>query len=138
MTLAQDSFMSKPITFDPNTAVGLFPWEDSTFGATRSYHLNSMSVASSNPFTQMMAPAMDARSEMSVEAKVDKDDTTEQRSRKADMETEQVGTHTKRAEEAQEGDESVKPKGISGKHLAIILVGGFMSIGAAAWAISTA
>lgn len=74
------------MTFDPNTTVGLFPWEDSTFGATRSYHLNSASVASSNPFTQMMAPAMDARSEMSVEAKVDKDDNTEQRSRMTDEE----------------------------------------------------
>ena len=72
MTLAEDSSMNQPVTFDPNTTVGLFPWEDSTFGATRSYHLNSASVASSNPFTQMMAPAMDARSEMSVEAKVDK------------------------------------------------------------------
>ena len=110
MTLAEDSSMNQPVTFDPNTTVGLFPWEDSTFGATRSYHLNSASVASSNPFTQMMAPAMDARSEMSVEAKVDKDDNTEQRSRMTDEEKEataSVGSHTKRAEGE---DEEVKDK----------------------------
>jgi hypothetical protein len=139
MTLAEDSSMSQPVTFDPNTTVGLFPWEDSTFGATRSYHLNSASVASSNPFTQMMAPTMDARSEMSVEAKVDKDDNTEQRSRLTDEEKEataQVGSHTKRAEG--EDEESEKPKmGDAGK-IAITIVGGFAVIAAAYWAISTA
>ena len=58
----------------------------------------------------MMAPAMDARSEMSVEAKVDKDDNTEQRSRMTDEEKEataSVGSHTKRAEGE---DEEVKDK----------------------------
>jgi hypothetical protein len=141
MTLAEDSSMSQPVTFDPNTTVGLFPWEDSTFGATRSYHLNSASVASSNPFTQMMAPAMDARSEMSVEAKVDKDDNTEQRSRMTDEEKEataSVGSHTKRAEGEDEESEIKNDLGNGAGKIAITIVGGFAVVAAAYWAISTA
>ena len=133
MTLAEDSHMNRPVTFDPNTTVGYYPWEDSTFGATRSYHLNSMAVASSNPFTQVMAPEVEARTEMVVESQADKDDTTEQRSREADMETEQVGTHTKRAE----GDE-VSADDDSKKNIALIVIGGFVAIGVAYLAVTSA
>lgn len=111
MTLAQDSHMNEPVTFDPNTSVGYFPWEDSTFGATRSYHLNSMSVASSNPFSQIMAPAVEGRSEMSVQSKTHKDDTTQQKSRVSDKEKEEtgeVGAHESRAE-GEDAEAVVKP-----------------------------
>lgn len=133
MTLAEDSHMNRPVTFDPNTTVGYYPWEDSTFGATRSYHLNSMAVASSNPFTQVMAPEVEARTEMVVESQADKDDTTEQRSREADMETEQVGTHTKRAE----GEDPSMSKDQT-KTMAIVLVGGFVAIGVAYLVVTSA
>jgi hypothetical protein len=139
MTLAQDSHMNQPVTFDPNTSVGYFPWEDSTFGATRSYHLNSMSVASSNPFSQIMAPAVEGRSEMSVQSKTHKDDTTQQKSRVSDEEKEEtgeVGAHESRAE----GEEAEDP-GMSKdqtKTMAVVLIGGMVVLGAAFWAITSA
>ena len=92
-----------------------------------------MAVASSNPFTQVMAPEVEARTEMVVESQADKDDTTEQRSREADMETEQVGTHTKRAE----GDE-VSADDDSKKNIALIVIGGFVAVGVAYLAVTSA
>jgi len=68
-----------------------------------------------------------------VESQAEKDDTTEQRSREADMETEQVGTHTKRAE----GDE-VSMDDDSKKNVALLVIGGFVAVGVAYFAISSA
>lgn len=138
MTLAQDSHMNRPVHFDVNTSVGYYPWEDSTFGATRSYHLNSMANVG-NPFTQIMDPAFDSRSEMTVESQDEKDDTLEQRNRESDVEdgsAEQVGSHTMRAEGEEESEESAS-MGDAGK-MAITVIGGFAVIAVAYWAISTA
>ena len=140
MTLAQDSHMSRPVTFDVNTSVGYYPWEDSTFGATRSYHLNSMANVG-NPFTQIMDPAFDSRSEMTVESQADKDDTLEQRNRESDMEigsAEQVGSHTKRAEGDEESEESSSMSDGDKKNFALLVIGGFVAVGVAYFAISSA
>ena len=140
MTLAQDSHMSRPVTFDVNTSVGYYPWEDSTFGTTRSYHLNSMANVG-NPFTQIMDPAFDSRSEMTVESQDDKDDTLEQRNRESDMENgaaEQVGSHTMRAEGDEDSEDSDSMSDGDKKNFALLVIGGFVAVGVAYFAISSA
>lgn len=131
MTLAQDSHMNQPVTFDPNTSVGYYPWEDSTFGATRSYHLNSMAVASSNPFSQIMDPSVEGRSEMSVQSKTHKDDTTQQKSRVSDEEKEEtgeVGAHESRAE-GEDAEASVKPNLMDSPFVRVGAIAGVVGLG---------
>tara|TARA_B100000900_G_C20489366_1_gene678883 strand:+ start:130 stop:552 length:423 start_codon:yes stop_codon:yes gene_type:complete len=140
MTLAQDSHMNRPVHFDVNTSVGYYPWEDSTFGATRSYHLNSMANVG-NPFTQIMDPAFDSRSEMTVESQDEKDDTLEQRNRESDMETgaaEQVGSHTMRAEGDEDSEDSDSMSDDSKKNFALLVIGGFVAVGVLYYAASSA
>jgi hypothetical protein len=66
--LSQDSNMSAPVQYDPNTGVSYYPWEEAEIGAVNSYNLNNMATMS-NPFSQVMAPTMDARPEEVVESK---------------------------------------------------------------------
>ena len=137
MTLAQDSHMNRPVHADVNTSVGYYPWEDSTFGATRSYHLNSMANVG-NPFAQIMDPSFDPRSEMTVESKDEKDDTLEQRNRESDEDSgaaEQVSSHTMRAEGDEESDSMSDD---SKKNFALLVIGGFVVVGVAYFAVSSA
>ena len=66
--LAQDSNMSEPVQYDPNTGVSYYPWEEAEIGAVNSYNLTNMATMS-NPFSQVMAPTFDARPEEVVESK---------------------------------------------------------------------
>ena len=42
--LAQDSDMSQPVQYDPNTGVSYYPWEEAEMGAVRSYNLTNMAT----------------------------------------------------------------------------------------------
>jgi hypothetical protein len=108
--LAQDSDMSQPVQYDPNTGVSYYPWEEAERGAVNSYNLTNMATMS-NPFSQVMAPTMDARPEEVVESKTNDTQIQEESDREptiADEDTpSEVGAHTMRAE----GDSSMSWKG---------------------------
>ena len=38
--LSEDSKMSQPVQYDPNTSVGYFPWEEPALGAVQFLQLN--------------------------------------------------------------------------------------------------
>jgi len=110
---AQDSDMSSPVQYDPNTSVSYAPWEEASMGAVRSYNLTNMATMSS-PFSQVMDPMVEARDETVVESSTRDTQLEEETSREptlADEEVmndngtvpEQVGAHIMRAE----GDENM-------------------------------
>jgi len=103
--LSQDSNMSEPVQYDPNTGVSYYPWEEAEIGAVNSYNLTNMATMS-NPFSQVMEPTMDARPEEVVESKTNDTQIQEESDREptvADEDTpSDVGAHTMMAE----GDES--------------------------------
>lgn len=99
--LSEDSNMSEPIQYDPNTSVGYFPWEEPALGAVHSYNLTNMATMTS-PFAQVMEPQVEARDETVVESKTSDSTLEEQESRIPDLADEDtpkdVGAHTMRAE----------------------------------------
>jgi len=99
--LSEDSKMSQPVQYDPNTSVGYFPWEEPALGAVNSYNLTNMATMTS-PFAQVMEPEVEARDEAVVESKTNDSTMEEQESRIPDLEDEDtpkaVGAHTMRAE----------------------------------------
>jgi len=99
--LSEDSNMSQPIQYDPNSSVGYFPWEEPALGAVHSYNLTNMATMTS-PFAQVMEPEVEARDETVVESKTNDTTLEEQESRTPDLEDEdtpkEVGAHTMRAE----------------------------------------
>jgi hypothetical protein len=112
---AQDSDMSSPVQYDPNTSVSYAPWEEASMGAVRSYNLTNMATMSS-PFSQVMDPMIEARDEAVIESTTRDTQLEEETSREPtmsdeqDMDTDtpsQVGAHTMRAE----GDSSMSWKG---------------------------
>jgi len=98
--LSQDSNMSEPVQYDPNTGVSYYPWEEAEMGAVRSYNLTNMATMS-NPFAQVMEPTMDARPEEVAESQT-RDTTLQEESSRIptleDEDTPQVGAHTMMAE----------------------------------------
>jgi len=109
--LAQDSNMSQPVQYDPNTSVSYFPWEEAEMGAVRSFNLTNMATMS-NPFSQVIAPTMDARPEEVTESQTRDNQLQEEADREptvADEDTSpsQVSAHEFRAE----GDSSMSWKG---------------------------
>ena len=106
--LAQDSDMSQPTQYDPNTGVSYYPWEEAEIGAVRSYNLTNM-ASMSNPFSQVMAPTMDARPEEVSESQTRDTQLQEEADREptlADEDTPAVSAHEMRAE----GDSSMSWK----------------------------
>ena len=103
--LSEDSKMSQPVQYDPNTSVGYFPWEEPALGAVHSYNLTNMATMTS-PFAQVMEPEVEARDEAVVESKTNDSTLEEQESRIPDLANEDtpkdVGAHMMRAE----GDDS--------------------------------
>lgn len=99
--LSEDSNMSQPIQYDPNSSVGYFPWEEPALGAVHSYNLTNMATMTS-PFAQVMEPEVEARDETVVESKTNDTTLEEQESRIPDLADEdtpkEVGAHTMRAE----------------------------------------
>ena len=111
--LAQDSDMSQPVQYDPNTGVSYYPWEEAEMGAVRSYNLTNMATMSS-PFSQVMTPTMDARPEEVTESQSRDTQLQEEADREptiADEDTASepaaVSAHEMRAE----GDSSMSWKG---------------------------
>ena len=99
--LSEDSNMSQPVQYDPNSSVGYFPWEEPALGAVHSYNLTNMATMTS-PFAQVMEPEVEARDETVVESKTNDTTLEEQESRIPDLADEdtpkEVGAHTMRAE----------------------------------------
>ena len=111
--LAQDSDMSQPTQYDPNTGVSYYPWESAEVGAVRSYNLTNMATMS-NPFSQVMAPNMDARPEEVTESQSRDTQIQEESDREptlADEDTPSKPASVSAHEFRAEGDSSMSWKG---------------------------
>jgi len=111
--LAQDSNMSQPVQYDPNTSVSYFPWEEAEMGAVRSFNLTNMATMS-NPFSQVMAPTMDARPEEVTQSQTRDNQLQEEADREptvADEDTPSKPSSVSAHEFRAEGDSSMSWKG---------------------------
>lgn len=86
----KDNDQSKPVVYDSNTAVGDFPWEEASFGATHSYNTLSMTTMT-NPFEQIMDSSLDGRPEAVVESQTDGNASVAQLAKDENAENEYSG-----------------------------------------------
>lgn len=136
--LAKDSDLSNPVIYDTNTAVGDYPWEEASFGATHSYNTLAMSNMT-NPFSQVMEPSFDARPEAVIESKTDGSDTVEQLAKDDVTEdeysggTDLVGGTQTTSTISQTGTGTMAAEGISGTTMGTGLVAAVLVTGLFLW-----